>query len=241
MAPLYVLLAVVAVIALYFFFTGKRSGAELTTPGRRVAGAKREPVRSKGVAIEGPGAGKADAPPQRIPPGPPAAGMNAETAAFEYLDHTVVYYEPQHGNQIEYYGIDRRAYLWYPGNRGVVVSEWKIEGEEYCERSPSNTYNPVTQEWGGEWQRRPVRRLLATKVDAVRGDVFGLSTGRIPYRLHAHPGFESVLDAEHPPAVVEMPLPIRPVRPPPKAVDDGAPCPCGSGKSFASCHGSEPA
>ena len=268
MAPLYLLLAVGAVIALYFFFAGKRSGAEHTTPVRRAgrstdseedpagagdedagkasarrpqAGAKRKPVRPKRVATEGPGARKADAPSRKIPPSPPAVTMNTETAAFEYLDHTVIYYEPQHGNQIEYYGPDGRAYLWYPGNRGVVVSEWRIEGEDYCERSPSNAYNPMTQEWGGKWERRPVHRLLATKVDAARGDVFGLSTGRIPYQLHAHPGFKSVMDAEHPPAVVQMPPPLRPVRPPSKAVDDDTPCPCGSGKSFASCHGSETA
>jgi hypothetical protein len=266
MTPLYLLLAVVAVIALYFFLAGKRSGAKHTTPVRRAgrstdpeedaagagdedavkasaprprADAKRKPVHPKHVVNEGSGARKGNASTRKIPPSPPPVVMNADTLAFEYLDHTVLYYEPYHGNQIEYYGADGRSYLWYPGNRGVVVSEWRIEGEDYCVRSPSNAYNPATQEWGGKWERRPVHRLLETKVDAAPGDVFGLSTGRVPYPLHAQPGFESVMDAEHPPAVVQMPPPLRPVRPPPKAIDSDVPCPCGSNKPFASCHGSE--
>lgn len=223
----YLVLAVVTAIALYSYI-GKRSDSAHTTPVRRV-GRRSTPEEN----LEG--AGEDDR--EDAPITPPAVAMNAETAAFEYLDHTVVYYEPQHGNQIEYYGRDGKAYLWYPGNRGVVVSEWRIDGGDYCERSPPNVYNPVTHQWSGQWERRPVDRLLATKVDAARGDIFGLSTGRIPYRLHAHPGFRSVVEVEHPPAVVQMPPPLRPVRPPPKAVDDEAPCPCASGESFANCHG----
>lgn len=262
MGPLYLLLAVAAAVALYFlFFAGKRSGAKPRTPAHRAnpgedppdsgnedggkastpgapADVNGEPLHPRRVVKGSAGERLAEAPPRKTPR-PPTVVMNADTAAFEYLDHTVIYYEPQHGNQIEYYGRDGNAYLWYPGNRGVVVSEWRIEGEEYCERSPSNAYNPVTKEWGGNWERRPVRRLLATKIDAARGDIFGLSTGRIPYPLHAHPEFDAARDAKQPPAVAQMPPPLRPGRPAPKAVDGEAPCPCGSGKSFASCHGAE--
>jgi hypothetical protein len=82
----------------------------------------------------------------------------------------------------------------------------------------------------------PLPRVFSTIIDAAPGDIFGLATGRLPYRLPAQPGFASVHDAR---SGASAPPPDMPARPKGKAVHSDAPCPCGSGKPFARCHGTE--
>jgi len=97
-------------------------------------------------------------------------------------DYTVLTGSDQHGYQVEYVAKDGNAYLWYPGNSRIVKQQWKIEGEDICFRSPSNTYNPVTRTTGGDWQCG--RQGLWTLVlrGRLAGDVFGLSKSEnVPY------------------------------------------------------------
>jgi hypothetical protein len=124
------------------------------------------------------------------------ASENEQCARFRYCDHTVLFYEPSHGNQIVYYGPNGKNYLWYPGNRIVVTGDWWGDGQDLYVRYGANTYNPVTHEDGGDWVRIPLLGAGSIPViDAVPGDVFALSTGRVPYHLPSHPRFHSVLDA----------------------------------------------
>jgi hypothetical protein len=150
----------------------------------------------------------------------------------------VLFYDPSHGNQLEYYAPNGRCYLWYPGNRGVVAGEWRAEGEYICFRYGANTYNPVTGEHGGEWERTLLERWGTNIVDAAAGDVCGLATGRLPYNLPRHPGFESVHDAKNGAQAPKRDIPVEP-RAEEQAVRDDAPCPCDSGKPFMQCHGAE--
>ncbi|WP_437727555.1 SEC-C domain-containing protein [Sorangium sp. So ce861] len=134
--------------------------------------------------------------PPREQPRPTAPAKGAERTSFHYSGKTILSYEPSHGNQITYYDRNGRWYLWYPGNRGVVVGEWRVEGQLYWQRSITNSYNPVTKEYGGKWQSRPLQVKTKTFVDSAPGDVFGLATGRLPYRLPAHPQYRSVYEVK---------------------------------------------
>jgi hypothetical protein len=112
--------------------------------------------------------------------------------SFEYSGKTVFTYNRSHGNQIEFLDLDQSCYLWYPGNRGVVPGEWRIEGNIIWFRYRRNTLNPVTGLLGGGWEPSPIKYWSANIVHAESGDVFGLATGSIPYKLFAHPEFRSV-------------------------------------------------
>ena len=94
---------------------------------------------------------------------------------------------PGHGTQIEFFHTNGKAYLWYPGNVAAVPSEWKIEGGTtsnasavICFRYPNRSYNPVTQQSGGQWECRPSTVFGRNMSAVIQGDEFNLSSGRIP-------------------------------------------------------------
>ncbi|ORE93919.1 hypothetical protein [Aurantimonas sp. 22II-16-19i] len=121
-----------------------------------------------------------------FPPG--GETMEIKLSDTGFAGKTVMTYSNQHGTQVEYFGSDGQAYLWYPGNMSVVPSLWKIEDRgiifenRICWKYPSASYNPVTARDGGSWECRPVTRHAV--VDFADGDVFDLSRRRlVPYRL----------------------------------------------------------
>jgi hypothetical protein len=94
---------------------------------------------------------------------------------------------PGHGTQIEYFDPDGTAYLWYPGNRSGVPSEWKTlprsGNKKYariCFRYPSKSYNPLTKNYGGRWECRSSQTFAVTMTSLFEGDEFDLKSGRIP-------------------------------------------------------------
>ncbi|MEP1613403.1 MAG: hypothetical protein ABJL72_15950 [Roseobacter sp.] len=98
---------------------------------------------------------------------------------------------PQHGTQVEYHASDGAAYLWYPGNHRIVVGEWKIEAEQgskpkKCYRYGTNTYNPVTKRRGGKWN---CSNPIGGHDDFLRGNVFGLKPGPVPFVTPKHREF----------------------------------------------------
>jgi hypothetical protein len=140
--------------------------------------------------------GKASQKARSIPS--PATHSNASRSSgsakreFPYADKTLLFYDPSHGNQIEYFAPDGKCYLWYPGNKRALPGHWRMEGDTICFLFGSNTYNPVTGEIGGNWDKRPFKHFAATVAHTADGDVHGLATGQVPYSLPAHPALESV-------------------------------------------------
>lgn len=122
----------------------------------------------------------------------PSAAPPGSAKEFPYADKTLLFYDPSHGNQIEYFAPDGKCYLWYPGNKRALPGHWRMEGDSICFLFGSNTYNPVTGEIGGNWDKRPFQSFAATVEHTADGDVHGLATGRVPYSLPAHPALESV-------------------------------------------------
>lgn len=101
--------------------------------------------------------------------------------------NTAKFDDARHGTQIEYFDPSGRAYLWYPGNRVSVPSEWKIEpgstassSATICFRYSSRSYNPVTRQFGGQWECRSSRIFGQSMTALIDGDEFDLSSGRIP-------------------------------------------------------------
>ena len=113
----------------------------------------------------------------------------AQTGSHSLSNSTLVVHEPSHGTQIEYFHPGGHAFLWYPGNTGVVQGRWKLETQAgrrtICFRYGPNTYNPVTRQRGGQWQCRPFRLFARGVVSACTGDVFRLSNrqGAVPHVL----------------------------------------------------------
>ena len=107
-----------------------------------------------------------------------------------------------HGTQIEFHAANGRSYLWYPGNNTIVPALWRIaEGSEriivhvqtasgvevrkavipeICYLYPGSSFNPVTNQRGGGWDCRSIKRFRYSTVESRKGDVFGLSRSAFP-------------------------------------------------------------
>ena len=105
---------------------------------------------------------------------------------------TVLFFDEAHGNQVEFYDQDGRAFLWYPGNAKVVPGFWEIQDEKICFLYGPDNLNPVTGKRGGKWYCSTIARWGDHIVDSVAGDVFKLSVSGLPFKLPAKPQYESI-------------------------------------------------
>ena len=104
-----------------------------------------------------------------------------------------------HGIQVEYFSPDGEVFLWYPGNDAAVYGQYRVYGnapEGQLPDSPyrvdglkfkyqSNSYNPVTNQGGGQWERRDREFSAKDVISYAKGDIFDLSSGTVPYRRRA--------------------------------------------------------
>ncbi len=114
-------------------------------------------------------------------------------AAFESCGKTLHFYDDSHGNQVEYLDPAGRCYLWYPGNRVVLVGQWRCDESRVFFRYGYNTYNRVTGVIGGRWEPCPIALWSASIVEAVPGDILELER-RLPFVLKPRPAIRSILD-----------------------------------------------
>lgn len=103
---------------------------------------------------------------------------------------TMMSYDRQHGTQVEYIAKNGRTYLLYPGNKGIVKGEWKLNRTdkpkvfEMCFRYPSNSYKPATKQSGGSWECQAAGFYLAGTSEHATGDVLRLSKStNVPFVL----------------------------------------------------------
>lgn len=103
---------------------------------------------------------------------------------------TMMSYDRQHGTQVEFIAKNGRTYLLYPGNKGIVRGEWKLNRTdkpkvfEMCFRYPSNSYNPATKQSGGSWECQAAGFYLGGLAEMNPGDVLGLSkSANVPFVL----------------------------------------------------------
>ncbi|WP_166415770.1 hypothetical protein [Cochlodiniinecator piscidefendens] len=92
----------------------------------------------------------------------------------------------RHGTQYEYHAPDGTTYLWYPGNRSIVMGQWKVErtrdgDNTLCYLYGSSSFNPVTRQYGGNWECRKITSLDVAGDETIKGDPFSLETGNIPF------------------------------------------------------------
>lgn len=98
----------------------------------------------------------------------------------------MVFHEGGHGVHVEYLSKAGRAFLWYPGNRRVVVGDWKIDGRLICFRYGPETYNLVTRRRGGSFSCSAIAAHRKIMQSQCAGDIFGLTSARIPCILSRH-------------------------------------------------------
>jgi len=121
------------------------------------------------------------------------AHMSLEEARRFFVCRTHMSFNSGHGTQVFFVRPDGTEFLWYPGNRVIVVSKWQlvqrltssvppIQYADLCFQYGTNTYNPVTKQQGGQWECRPAGVVAKSTVERARGDVFGLAR-RLPFVL----------------------------------------------------------
>jgi hypothetical protein len=114
----------------------------------------------------------------------------ATTAHAEspYSNLTVLTYDPQHGTQVEYFDKSSAwTFLWYPGNGRVETGQVLTATgpkmrPQLCFRYGPQIYEPLMPDSGG-WQCISRYEHEQSIRDTAKGDVFNLSSGRIPYVL----------------------------------------------------------
>lgn len=100
----------------------------------------------------------------------------------DYLKgRTVMHYDSFHKTQLTYYTENGREWLWYPGNRAALMGHIKVRANQICFAYPNSSINPATGVAGPEWECAPLERFTAGIIDSVEGDIFNLSSGRIPF------------------------------------------------------------
>lgn len=104
-----------------------------------------------------------------------------KTPPFPVAGATFASFDVGHGYQVEYLAPNGRVFLWYPGNRSVLAGQWKRVLDEVCYRYGPQTYNPQTFQRGGSWNCEYAGKLAHFVVGYEQGDVFRLSSGRVPY------------------------------------------------------------
>ncbi len=117
----------------------------------------------------------------------------AEFVRGRLADQTVTSSPAAFGYQIEYYGADGRAYLWYPGNEVTAVGTYVLRtsmepvnmfgdraGVVICFDYGPNSYNPSTGK-AGEEECEAAYAFIAGIRGKRNGDVFNLSSGRVPF------------------------------------------------------------
>lgn len=105
------------------------------------------------------------------------------------------YSQPGHGTQIEYFGSDGRAFLWYPGNSRIVPALWELRpgtlSHSICFKYSKRSYNPLTKQDGSRWNCISLGHWAKDIVEKRSGDIFKLSTGRVPHPL---PRYQTTFD-----------------------------------------------
>ena len=107
----------------------------------------------------------------------------------ELTDVTTIVKQTGHGIYVEYTAPDGRLYMWYPGNFVTVSGTWGIADDYSTPRACFKyfgAYHGVTGEFEPNECVSAAQTLSgAFVVDKRTGDVFGLSTGGIPYQKSA--------------------------------------------------------
>jgi len=106
----------------------------------------------------------------------------AEERSYPMVGKTYLHYDPMHGYQVEYFNNDT-TYLWYPGNPVSLEGKWKISFGKICNMYPQNSYNKITNRTGGNYECSSIKTGMLFLVGELDGDMFGLSSGRVPYVL----------------------------------------------------------
>lgn len=118
----------------------------------------------------------------------PTAPPSLETARTIYADRTILT-QGLHGTQIEFHRNDGKSFLWYPGNTSAVLANWKVQSylgssHEICWQYPSNSRNGITGLSSyGRFQCTPAFSHSNDISEILKGDPFGLATGKVPFRL----------------------------------------------------------
>lgn len=106
---------------------------------------------------------------------------------YPQVGRSYLSFDHAHGFQVTYLGENGVSWLWYPGNDAAVPARFaqKTVGGigAMCWRYPSNSFNPVTRTTGGVERCSATSILRKRTVSELKGDPFGLSHGKVPYRL----------------------------------------------------------
>lgn len=100
------------------------------------------------------------------------------------------------GTLVDYYHPDGLAFRWFPGVSKPIPFRWKLVEDHglfntliyrVCSKYPSRGYNPLAGEDGGKWECDEIGRWSLNVTDVRQGDIFKLSSLRLPYTLSKQP------------------------------------------------------
>ncbi|WP_147457622.1 hypothetical protein [Paracoccus alkanivorans] len=104
---------------------------------------------------------------------------------YPQSDNTYLTFSQHHGFQVNYLAANGRSWLWYPGNDGAVPELWRVDQaqDRVCWKHPSNSYNPVTGQHGGQESCENLTLSRKLVIAKLRGDPYNLASGHTPATL----------------------------------------------------------
>lgn len=126
--------------------------------------------------------------------GPTAANIARDVDVFRSFiaGKTFRAFDPQHGNQVEFFARDGTVSLWYPGNSDLVPGRWiaeplNINGPtQICFKYGLDSFNPVTERRRGNWECRDASAWLKDVKEIRNRDPLEISRA-LPFVLNAQP------------------------------------------------------
>ena len=75
----------------------------------------------------------------------------------------------------------------------ILVGRWRTDGYHIYFQYGANTFNPVTELYGGSWERCPIDEWSVSIVEAVADDILEVKK-RIPFVLKRDPPIRALCD-----------------------------------------------
>lgn len=110
-----------------------------------------------------------------------------------FVGRTVLIYDAELGNQVEYFDPEGLDLLWHPASPRVLPGAWKLQGgRELCTRNGAGGYNPITLKFASQYQCRPLPSWQRRVIASTPGNVFNLQPGETRGAPRRHPAYASL-------------------------------------------------
>ncbi|RHX86632.1 hypothetical protein [Leptospira stimsonii] len=103
-------------------------------------------------------------------------------------DRTLRLFDVSHGNQIVFFSLDGRTFLWYPGQTTMINGYWKVIKNRLLCLYYTDQILPSTTEPNDDWNCFPLHLYKSNIQESASGNRYDLAwNGKTPFILLRYP------------------------------------------------------